>query len=89
MHHVPVVGSRIGGTAGLVIDEVNGLLVEAFSAESLAAALGRLIEDPALRGRLAAAAPVVKTIDQDAREWDGRYASLVSANRAAVTASVL
>jgi glycosyltransferase involved in cell wall biosynthesis len=88
MHHVPVVGARIGGIAGLVVDGVNGLLVDPFSAESLAAALRRLLGEPALRRQLSAAAPAVKTIEQDAREWDARYAGLGRAKGAAAAASV-
>jgi glycosyltransferase involved in cell wall biosynthesis len=87
MHHVAVVGSRIGGIAGLITDGVNGLLADPFSAESLAAALGRLVDEPALRRRLSAAAPAVKTIEQDAREWDARYLGLASPKRQAVVAA--
>jgi glycosyltransferase involved in cell wall biosynthesis len=88
MHRRAVVGFRIGGIDGLVVDGVNGLLAEAFSAESLAAALGRLLSDPALRRRLAAAAPPVKPMAQDAREWDARYARLRRADREAVAVPV-
>ena len=76
MHRVPVVGARIGGIPDLVGHDVNGLLYEPFSAERLAQALRRIADDPALRARLAAAAPPVKTIEADAREWDARYEGL-------------
>src|SRR5439155_3810422 len=76
MHGVTVVGSRTGGIPGLVVDGVNGLLADAFSSESLRRALQRLISDPGLRARLAADAPPVKTIAEDAAEWDARYARL-------------
>ena len=79
MHGVPVVASRSGGIPDLVVDGVNGLLAEAFSANSVGAALERLISDPDLRARLAAAAPRVKTIAEDAAEWDARYANLQDA----------
>ncbi len=43
-------------TGSIVRDGVDGLVAEAADVDSLAAALGRLIGDPALRGALAAAA---------------------------------
>jgi glycosyltransferase involved in cell wall biosynthesis len=46
---LPVVASRAGGLPDLVQDGVTGLLVEPGKPEQLAAALGRLIHDPALR----------------------------------------
>jgi glycosyltransferase involved in cell wall biosynthesis len=52
---VPVVASAVGGIPELVIDGETGLLVEPGDPRSLAAAIGRLIDDPELRRRLAAA----------------------------------
>jgi len=80
---LPVVGSRLGGTADLVAHGTSGLLYEAFSAADLAAALRRLIEEPGLRDRLAAGVPAVKSIDQDAREWEERYRRLAPRREAA------
>jgi len=80
---LPVVGSRLGGTADLVVHGTSGLLYEAFSAADLAAALRRLIEEPGLRDRLAAGAPAVKSIDQDACDWEERYRRLVPSRRPA------
>jgi len=79
MHGVPVVGARTGGITDLIVDDVSGLLYETFSAESLATALQRAIEDRALLARLAAAMPTVKTMVQDAREWDVRYTAVCAA----------
>jgi glycosyltransferase involved in cell wall biosynthesis len=73
MHGAAVVGARIGGIPDLIVDGVSGLLYDPFSVESLAFALSRLLHDPGLAARLAAAAPRVKTIDEDAREWEARY----------------
>ena len=73
MAGVPVVASRIGGIPGLISDDVSGLLVEPGSAQQLAVALRRFVEDPGLCQRLAARAPSVKTIEQDADEWEARY----------------
>jgi glycosyltransferase involved in cell wall biosynthesis len=82
MHGVTVVGSRTGGIPDLVVDGVNGLLADAFSPDSLRSALQRLISDSGLRARLAAAAPGVKTIAEDAAEWDARYGTLRSGEAA-------
>ncbi len=79
MHGVAVVGARMGGIADLIEDDVNGLLVEPASASALAAALVRIVAEPGLRDRLAAAAPRVKTIAEDAAEWDVRYGRVRSA----------
>lgn len=49
---LPVVASAVGGVAELVVDGETGLLVPAGEPRALAAALGRLIDDPALRRRL-------------------------------------
>ena len=52
---VPVVATRIAGVPRLIHDEANGLLVESGSADELAGAIGRLLEDEGLRRRLARA----------------------------------
>ncbi|WP_233405154.1 glycosyltransferase [Actinotalea solisilvae] len=49
----PVVASRVQGLAEVVVDGVTGLLVEPGDAIALAAAVGRLLADDALRARLA------------------------------------
>jgi glycosyltransferase involved in cell wall biosynthesis len=76
MHHVPVVAARVGGVPELVGHEVNGLLYEPFEAGSLAASLQRLIDDRELLARLSARVSSVKSIEQDAREWEERYLRL-------------
>jgi glycosyltransferase involved in cell wall biosynthesis len=73
MHGLPVVGARIGGVPGLVQHGISGLLYDPFSSESLRACLQRLVDDRELVETLGAGAPGVKSIDEDAREWDARY----------------
>jgi glycosyltransferase involved in cell wall biosynthesis len=53
---LPVVASAVGGVPELVEDGVTGLLVPPGDAAALAAALERVLGDPALRARLGAAA---------------------------------
>jgi glycosyltransferase involved in cell wall biosynthesis len=52
---LPVVATDVGGVAEAVVDGETGILVPAGDPEALAAALGRLVADPALRRRLGAA----------------------------------
>lgn len=52
---LPVVASAVGGVAELVVDGETGILVRPADAEALAGALGTLVGDPVLRGRLGAA----------------------------------
>ena len=66
----------MGGIVDLVTDQVNGLLYEAGSPEALASALRQLIDDPERAAKLGSAAPAVKTVAQDAHEWDDVYERL-------------
>lgn len=50
----PVVATSVGGNTDLVVDGETGLLVPPDDAPALAAAIERLLADPALRSRLAA-----------------------------------
>jgi glycosyltransferase involved in cell wall biosynthesis len=52
---VPVVSTAVSGIPELIISEVNGLLVPPNNSGALATALARLLDDPLLRCRLAAA----------------------------------
>ena len=81
MAGVPVVGARIGGIPDLVTGGENGLLYDASSPASLADALRRLIDDPALVASFAARLPRVKAIEDDAAEWDARYRQVTTGIR--------
>jgi 2-deoxystreptamine N-acetyl-D-glucosaminyltransferase/2-deoxystreptamine glucosyltransferase len=64
---VPVVATAVGGVPEVVHDGENGLLVPPGQPDQLAAALRRLLEEPGLRERLAAAAkPSVEAISSEA-----------------------
>jgi glycosyltransferase involved in cell wall biosynthesis len=82
MAGLPVVGSRIGGTADLISHGENGLLYEYDSADDLAAALQRLIDQPELVERFRESLPEVKSIAEDAAEWEQRYQGLLDSRRA-------
>src|SRR4030095_3616466 len=80
---VPVVGARIGGIAGLVVDQRSGLLYDPpESASALGNALRRLIDDPCHLAALAQNTPRVKSIEEDADEWEARYAEVASCETA-------
>lgn len=49
----PVIGTAVGGIPEVVQDGITGLLVEPRDAQALAAAISRLLDDPALRARIA------------------------------------
>jgi glycosyltransferase involved in cell wall biosynthesis len=53
---LPVVSTAVSGIPELVVDEETGLLVPPRDVEALASDLARLLDDPDLRARLAAAA---------------------------------
>lgn len=87
MAGVPVVGTAIGGIVDLLDHGRHGLLVPPDDATALAAALQALVDSPSQLDALGSAAPAVKTIDEDAREWRRRYEDLIATPRRAVTAS--
>ena len=51
----PAVVSALGGASEIVRDDVDGLIVDPFDTSALSVAIGRLIDDEALRSRIAAA----------------------------------
>jgi glycosyltransferase involved in cell wall biosynthesis len=61
---LPVIASRSGGLADVIVDGFNGLLFEPGNCKELASAIRRLIDDPLLRNRLSANARLT------AREYD-------------------
>ena len=73
---VPVVGARVGGIPELLRDGRGGLLYEAFSPADLARTLEPLIASRERLAQLVATLPLVKSIAQDAAEWEAIYAAL-------------
>ncbi len=75
---VPVVGARIGGIPDLITDGLNGRLYDPQSPDELARVLQSLIDNPAQLAGWVARLPAVKSIAEEAREWDGIYADLMT-----------
>ncbi len=70
---VPVIAGSAGGSVDAVTDEVNGLVVDGDSCDSIAGAVRRLFGDAALRERL-----VRQGLDVSARSgWDERVAAFL------------
>jgi glycosyltransferase involved in cell wall biosynthesis len=74
---IPVVGSDIGGIPELVRNDVNGVIVPPGSVDALAGAIRRLADDRQMLTRLAAQVSPVKSIADDAAEWEARYRRLM------------
>ncbi|MDW8444481.1 MAG: glycosyltransferase family 4 protein [Acetobacteraceae bacterium] len=75
----PVVAGRAGGSPEAVADGESGLLVDGEDPAAIAAALIRLLVDPALAARLSAGALAVSS----GRDWRSRTAAFLSLCRGA------
>ena len=82
---LPVVATRVGSVAELVVDEETGIVVERDDVDGLVAALGRL-RDSALRAKLGAAgrdrARERYTVEHMARAYERLWAQVVAVPRA-------
>ena len=77
MAGVPVIGAQIGGIVNLVRDQENGLLYDPSSPAALADAISHLVVDRQRLMTLADRAPAVKSIQDDAEEWERTYSDLI------------
>ncbi len=79
---LPVVASDVGGIPDIIQSGRNGLLVEKENPAALAAAVGRILDEPAFARQLGAAArrTVVErfTIGEMVRRYEAVYADLLS-----------
>jgi glycosyltransferase involved in cell wall biosynthesis len=73
MAGVPVIGSRLGGTADLVRHGKCGLLFDPARPDDLRAALRSVLDKPGILSRWARALPAVRTMKEDARQWCKTY----------------
>jgi glycosyltransferase involved in cell wall biosynthesis len=74
----PVVATSVGGIPGAVRHEETGLLVPPRDPRALAAALERLLDEPGLAGRLAAAGRELAAAEYSEATMVGRYVELYS-----------
>jgi glycosyltransferase involved in cell wall biosynthesis len=78
---VPVVATRVGGIPDLIEDSVSGLLVEPNNPVALSDAIGKLIDNPDLEGRLiekARSTAYFKAPEAMARLYEQRYWDMIS-----------
>jgi glycosyltransferase involved in cell wall biosynthesis len=84
---VPVVATDVGGVRSVVRDGASGLLAPAEATSALAEAIGRLVDDPELRARMAAAGrahvTALYTLERLAADHAALYDELLAARRAA------
>jgi glycosyltransferase involved in cell wall biosynthesis len=75
---LPVVAGNVGGVGGIVADGVTGVLAPAGDAAAFAAALRRLILDPARRAAMGAAARDKVLREHDLPIAASRLATLIA-----------
>ena len=73
MAGIPVVASNLGGMAGIVRHEENGLLFEPGNPKDLAHQLGRLLDEPDLLATLEETAEDVRTVKDSVDEMLALY----------------
>jgi glycosyltransferase involved in cell wall biosynthesis len=77
-----VAAAAVGGIPAVVADGADGLLFPPGDPAAAAAAIGRLLDDPALRGRLARAGRATLadrySLDRMAAEYERRYRELIA-----------
>jgi len=83
-YRVPVISSRIGGPAEIVVEGVTGELIEPGNSSELAEKIIGLLGDPARRSRLGEAGYARYsehfTIQREVREYEQLYLELASSN---------
>lgn len=77
----PVIATRLGGMAEVVRHDVNGLLFERGDATGLATLLRRFVDEPGLADRLRGGITPVKTVNDEADEFEELYRELIRAGR--------
>lgn len=83
-HGIPLAATAVGGVAELLEHDVNALLVQPRDPPALARALTRLLDDPALRTRLAAEArrgAQDYSLERLMKRTENMYVALLSASR--------
>ncbi|HEX2729493.1 MAG TPA: glycosyltransferase, partial [Rubrobacteraceae bacterium] len=73
---IPVVAANLGGMAGIIRHEENGLLFEPGDAEDLTLKLRRLVEEPGLLARLGENAGEVRSVEDSVDEMIALYERL-------------
>ncbi len=72
----PVIASNLGGMVEMVSHDVNGLVFEPGSPQNLAVQIQRLVDEPALVGRLSSGIQAVKGFPEEIDELEAVYRRL-------------
>ncbi len=82
---LPVIASKVGGTAERITHDVNGLLVEPGDEQALASAIRQLVDDPHKHARLAQAARATVeerfTVEEAARRVEQHLLRAIQKNQ--------
>jgi glycosyltransferase involved in cell wall biosynthesis len=78
---IPVLGSRLGGIAELIRDDVDGLLVESGSVVNWTATLCRVVAEAGLLGRLRTGVRPPRTMEEVADDMLSVYREAVAVRR--------
>ena len=79
MHGVAVVGSRLGGVRDLIKHDINGLTYRGGVSGGTCCGSSALHRRPGTCRAPRRHAPEVKSIEEDARQWETRYTSVLRA----------
>jgi glycosyltransferase involved in cell wall biosynthesis len=79
---IPVIAAKVGGIPEAVTDRVNGLLFDPHDLEQLTRLLQSVIDTPEIIGQMRGNVAPLKTIEDDAAEWTGRYLHLCRSGEA-------
>ena len=75
---VPVIGARMGGIPEFVREGENGWLFDPRRPVELTTILRDLVRRPDEVARRAASSPPIRTMQDDARAWEGRYRRVIA-----------
>ncbi len=74
LRRTPVIATSVGGIPEVVVDDVNGYMVDPESAESIVGAMRKTIEDPSCVARFMSNIEPVRRLAQDAEHYTSVYA---------------
>jgi glycosyltransferase involved in cell wall biosynthesis/Tfp pilus assembly protein PilF/ubiquinone/menaquinone biosynthesis C-methylase UbiE/pyruvate-formate lyase-activating enzyme/dTDP-glucose pyrophosphorylase len=77
---VPVIASNVGGIPEIVSHKKNGILFNPNDKKELSGILQEIVDNPSIISRFKKNLPSIKTMKEDAQEWNKRYSKLLKDN---------